>query len=177
MEKSYKEYLQHITTLVFDIDGVLTDGTIMVTTSGEMLRTMNIRDGFAIKTAIEKGYHVCVISGGSNEGVRIRLQGLGVKDIFLGAHHKTKTLSEYLTAKGIKKENVLFMGDDIPDLYVMQDVGLPCCPQDAVPEIKQISKYISHKNGGRGCVRDVIEQVLKVQGNWVGNDQSSATYD
>ena len=177
MEKSYKEYLNHITTFVFDVDGVLTDGIISVTTSGEMLRSMNIKDGYALKTAVDKGYHVCVISGGSNEGVRLRLEGLGVTDIHLGAHHKTKTLSDYLSMKNLKHENVLYMGDDIPDLDVMKEIGLPCCPQDAVAEIKAISKYVSHKKGGKGCVRDVIEQVLKVQGKWVSNGESSATYD
>ena len=177
METSYKEHLNQITTFVFDVDGVLTDGTISVTTTGEMLRTMNIKDGFALKTAVDKGYHVCVISGGSNEGVRLRLAGLGIKDIYLGAHHKTKTLREYLIAKNLKHKNVLYMGDDIPDLLVMKETGLPCCPQDAVPEIKAISAYISHKKGGKGCVRDVIEQVLKVQGKWVADAESSATYD
>tara|TARA_R110000850_G_scaffold80862_1_gene173592 strand:+ start:144920 stop:145450 length:531 start_codon:yes stop_codon:yes gene_type:complete len=168
-EKSYKEYLQHITTFVFDVDGVLTDGSISVTTEGEMLRTMSIKDGYALKTAVEQGYNVCVISGGSNEGVRLRLRGLGLTDIHLGVQHKTDTLDEYLDVYGIKHENVLYMGDDIPDLYVMQQVGLPTCPQDAAPEIKAISKYISHRNGGKGCVRDVIEQVLKVQGKWAVN--------
>ena len=177
METNYKEYLNHITTFVFDIDGVLTDGTILVTTTGEMLRAMNIKDGFALKTAVQKGYNVCAISGGSNEGVRVRLTGLGIKDIHLGAHHKTKTLNDYLTSKNLKHENVLYMGDDIPDLLVMKEIGLPCCPQDAAPEIKSISKYISHKNGGKGCVRDVIEQVLKVQGKWLSNHEPSATYD
>ena len=177
MEKSYKEYLQHITTFVFDVDGVLTDGSILVTTQGEMYRTMNIKDGFALKRAHEQGYNVCIISGGTNEGVRKRLEGLGISDIYLGTHHKTETLNEYLSANGLKRENVLFMGDDIPDLYVMQAVGLPCCPQDSVPEIKEISKYVSHKKGGKGCVRDVIEQVLKVQGKWVSKSSSSAKYD
>ena len=176
MEKNYKEFLNHITTFVFDVDGVLTDGTISVTTTGEMLRTMNIKDGFALKTAVDKGYNVCVISGGSKEGVRVRLEGLGIKDIHLGTHHKTKTLNDYLKTKNLKNENVLYMGDDIPDLLVMQEIGLPCCPQDAVPEIKAISKYVSHKKGGKGCVREVIEQVLKVQGKWIGNGESSATY-
>lgn len=166
-EKSYKEYLQNITTFIFDVDGVLTDGTISVTTSGELLRKMNIKDGYALKTAVQQGYNVCVISGGSNEGVRQRLRGLGLTDIHLGVHDKTETMDEYLDIYSIKRENVLYMGDDIPDLYVMQEVGLPTCPQDAVPEIKEISKYISHKNGGKGCVRDVIEQVMKVQGKWV----------
>ncbi len=173
--KSYKEYLNDITTFIFDVDGVLTDGTISVLTSGEMLRTMNIKDGYALKTAVNKGYNICIISGGSNEGVRIRLQGLGIKDIFLGSHNKIEQLNSYLAQNNTKLENVLYMGDDIPDFPVMKLVGLPCCPQDAVPEIKVISKYISHKNGGQGAVRDVIEQVLKVQDNWQGN--FDAKYD
>ena len=173
--KSYKEYLNAITTLIFDVDGVLTDGTITVTTDGEMLRTMNIKDGFALKTAVDAGYNVCIISGGSNEGVRKRLSGLGIKDIYLGSHNKIEQLNDYFNKKEISKEQTLYMGDDIPDFPVMQLVALPCCPQDAVPEIKAISKYISHKNGGKGAVRDVIEQVLKVQGKWNGN--FDAKYD
>ncbi len=174
-DKSYKEYLADINTFIFDVDGVLTDGTITVTTDGEMLRTMNIKDGFALKTAIDAGFNVCIISGGSNEGVRKRLAGLGIKDIFLGAHNKIEQLNEYLSKHNITKPQVLYMGDDIPDYPVMKLVGLPCCPQDAVPEIKSVSKYISHKNGGKGAVRDVIEQVLKVQGKWNGN--FNAKYD
>jgi len=175
MGKSYKEYLQHITTFIFDVDGVLTDGTVTVTTTGEMLRKMNIKDGYALKTAIDNGFNVCIISGGSNEGVRIRLRGLGITNIYLGAHNKVEQLDEYLSANNIKVENVLYMGDDIPDAPVMKLVGLPTCPQDAVPEIKEISKYISHKNGGKGAVRDVIEQVLKIQDKWDGN--FDAKYD
>ena len=174
-DKSYKEYLADITTFIFDVDGVLTDGTITVTTDGEMLRTMNIKDGFALKTAIDAGFNLCIISGGSNEGVRKRLSGLGIKDIFLGAHNKIEQLDSYLEQHNISKSQVLYMGDDIPDYPVMKLVGLPCCPQDAVPEIKAISKYISHKNGGKGAVRDVIEQVLKVQDKW--NGHFNAKYD
>lgn len=174
-DKSYKEYLNQITTLIFDVDGVLTDGTITVTTDGEMLRTMNIKDGFALKTAVDAGYNVCIISGGSNEGVRKRLSGLGIKDIYLGAHNKIEQLNDYFSKKNITKNQTLYMGDDIPDFPVMQIVALPCCPQDAVPEIKAVSKYISHKNGGKGAVRDVIEQVLKVQRKWNGN--FDAKYD
>ncbi len=177
MEKSYKEYLKHINTFIFDIDGVLTDGTIQVNTQGEMFRTMNIRDGYGLKTAVELGFHVCIISGGTNEGVRVRLQNLGIKDIFLGAHHKTKILAEYLKTNNLKKENILYMGDDLPDYEVMQEVGLPTCPQDAVQEIKAISKYVSHKKGGKGCVRDVIEQVLKVQGKWMADNPVIAKLD
>lgn len=174
-EKNYKEYLEHITTFIFDVDGVLTDGTVTILTDGEMLRRMSVKDGYALKTAIDKGFNMCIISGGSNEGVRLRLKGLGIKDIYLGAHNKIDQLNEYLTKNNIKAEHVLYMGDDIPDYPVMKIVGLPCCPQDAVPEIKLVSKYISHKKGGKGAARDVIEQVLKVQGKWSGN--FGAKYD
>lgn len=173
--KSYKEYLINISTFIFDVDGVLTDGTVTVTTSGEMLRRMSIKDGFALKTAVDAGFNVCVISGGSNEGVRKRLQGLGVKDIYLGAHNKIEQLNDYLEKRNLKTSEVLYMGDDIPDYPVMTLVGLPCCPQDAAIEIKAISKYISHKNGGNGAARDVIEQVLKVHKKWNGN--FDAKYD
>jgi 3-deoxy-D-manno-octulosonate 8-phosphate phosphatase (KDO 8-P phosphatase) len=166
MAKSYKEIMNEITTFVFDVDGVLTDGSVFVTNEGEMLRTMNIRDGYALKAAVESGYNVCIISGGSNEGVRIRLRNLGIKDIHLGTPDKVKTFAAYIELYGINAEQVLYMGDDIPDYHVMQLVGLPTCPQDACPEIKTISKYISHVNGGKGAARDVIQQVMKVQGKW-----------
>lgn len=169
MAKSYKEIMNDITTFIFDVDGVLTDGSVFVNNEGEMLRTMNIRDGYAMKAAVESGYNVCIISGGSNEGVRIRLRNLGIKDIHLGTPDKVETFDEYIDLHQIKQENILYMGDDIPDYQVMQIVGLPTCPQDACPEIKGISKYISHKNGGKGAVRDVIEQVMKVQGKWMAN--------
>ncbi|WP_109852403.1 HAD family hydrolase [Aquimarina sp. AU58] len=167
MEKSYKEYLQHVTTFIFDVDGVLTDGTVIINTDGQLLRTMNIKDGYALKTAIQQGFKVCIISGGKNEGVRQRLKGLGITDIYLGAHHKVEQLNEYLETNNINIKNVLYMGDDIPDLPVMKMVGLPTCPQDAVAEVKEVSKYVSYKKGGKGCARDVIEQVLKVQEKWV----------
>jgi 3-deoxy-D-manno-octulosonate 8-phosphate phosphatase (KDO 8-P phosphatase) len=169
MAKSYKEIMNDITTFIFDVDGVLTDSSVHVTPTGEMLRIMNIRDGFALKAAVESGYHVCIISGGSNEGVRIRLRNLGITDIHLAAPDKVETFKEYIDLYNINPEQVLYMGDDIPDYHVMQLVGLPTCPQDATPEIKGISKYISHKNGGRGAVRDAIEQVMKLQGKWMKN--------
>ena len=166
MAKSYKELMNDITTFIFDVDGVLTDSSVHITPTGEMLRIMNIRDGFAMKAAIESGYHVCIISGGSNEGVRIRLRNLGITDIYLGTPDKVETFKEYCDIHQINPKHVLYMGDDIPDYHVMQLVELPTCPQDASPEIKAISKYISHKNGGKGAVREVIEQVMKVQGKW-----------
>lgn len=169
MEKNYKEYLNHVDTFIFDVDGVLTDGSIQVSTNGELLRTMNIKDGYALKTAQKAGYTVCIISGGTNEGVRKRLRDLGITNIFLGIHDKVEKLDEFFDIYEINPENVLYMGDDIPDLYPMRLVGMPCCPQDAAAEIKEISRYVSHKKGGEGCVRDVIEQVLKVQGKWLQN--------
>ena len=167
MEKSYKEYLNQITTFVFDVDGVLTDGSLQVSTKGELLRTMNTKDGYAMKMALRAGFTVCIISGGKNEGVRERLRGLGITDIYLGVVDKVEQMDEFFDIYDIKPEQVLYMGDDIPDYYPMKLVGLPCCPQDAVPELKEISLYVSHKNGGEGCVRDVIEQVMKVQGKWM----------
>jgi 3-deoxy-D-manno-octulosonate 8-phosphate phosphatase (KDO 8-P phosphatase) len=166
MAKSYKEIMNEITTFVFDVDGVLTDGSVNISPTGEMLRKMNIRDGYAMKAAIESGYNVCIISGGSNEGVRSRLKNLGITDIYLGSPDKVETFKEYCELYSISPEKVLYMGDDIPDFHVMQLVGLPTCPQDAGPEIKSISNYISHVNGGKGAVRDVIEQVMKVQEKW-----------
>ncbi len=156
-----------IRAFILDVDGVLTDSSVHVTSSGEMLRTMNIRDGYAMKAAVESGYHVCVISGGTNEGVRIRLQNLGITDIHLGAGDKVAVFEQYIQNKGLAREQVLYMGDDIPDYHVMKIVGIPACPSDAAPEIKGISRYVSHHNGGRGAVRDVIEQVMKVQGKWM----------
>ena len=169
MEKSYKEVMPQITTFVFDVDGVLTDGTVTIFPNGELVRKMNIKDGYALKTAVEKGYNVCVITGGTNEGVRTRLNGLGVTDVYLGAHTKIDQFNDYLRDNNILPDQVLYMGDDIPDYQVMQQVALAACPKDAVPEIQDISLYVSQKKGGNGCVRDVIEQVLKVQDNWNGS--------
>lgn len=176
-EKSYKEYLKDITTFIFDVDGVLTDGTIQITTEGELFRTMNIKDGYALKIAAEKDFRVCIISGGSNEGVRIRLENLGIKDIYLGISNKIEVLNSYMKTHNLERKNILYMGDDLPDYYIMKEVGLPCCPQDAVPEIKAISTYISHKNGGKGCVRDVIEQVMKIHGKWDITSGAAAKLD
>ncbi|MRH99265.1 HAD hydrolase family protein [Kriegella sp. EG-1] len=169
MDKSYKAILNDISTFIFDVDGVLTDGSVFIANDGELLRSMNVKDGYALKTAVRKGYNVCIITGGNNNGVKIRLQGLGIKDFYMNAHLKAEHLTEYLNKHNISLNNVLFMGDDIPDIPAMKMVALPCCPQDAVPQIKEISVYVSHKNGGRGCARDIIEQVLKVRGDWEGN--------
>lgn len=168
MEKSYKEIMRQISTFIFDVDGVLTDGTVTIFPNGELVRTMNIKDGYALKTAVDMGYNVCIISGGTNPAVKSRLQALGITDIYLGAHHKIEQMNEYLDIYTIDPSNVLYMGDDIPDIPVMKICGLAACPKDAVPEVQHISGYISQKKGGKGCVRDVIEQVLKVQDKWQG---------
>lgn len=166
--------MPQIDTFIFDVDGVLTDGTVTVFPNGELVRKMHTKDGYALKTAVDMGYNVCIITGGTNPAVKSRLNGLGITDIYLGAHNKIEQLEEYMEIYEIDKENVLYMGDDIPDFPVMKLVGLPACPKDAVPEIQHISKYISQKKGGKGCVRDVIEQVLKVQDKW--KNQFDAKY-
>ncbi|PID68670.1 MAG: 3-deoxy-D-manno-octulosonate 8-phosphate phosphatase [Flavobacteriales bacterium] len=166
MEKNYKELMRDIDTFILDVDGVLTDATVTVLPDGELVRTMNMKDGFALKTAVDCGYKICIITGGTNEGVRSRLNGLGITDIYLGSHNKTDQLEEYLELHKINLHKVLYMGDDIPDIPVMKKVGLPTCPKDAVQEVRNVSKYVSQKNGGKGCVRDVIEQVMKVQDKW-----------
>lgn len=165
--------LNHITTFVLDVDGVLTDGSVLISSKGDLLRSMSVKDGYALKKAIDAGYTVCIISGGKNEGVRKRLRGLGITDIHLGVANKTEVLDEFFDLYSIDPNKVAYMGDDIPDIYPMKMVGLPTCPQDAVSEVKAISKYISHKNGGKGCVRDLIEQVLKVQGKWQNTTYST----
>jgi 3-deoxy-D-manno-octulosonate 8-phosphate phosphatase (KDO 8-P phosphatase) len=160
------ELFQPITTFVFDVDGVLTDGTLLILNDGQMARTMNIKDGYALQLAVKKGYRVVVISGGTDNAVKDRLNKLGIEDVFLKTANKKAKLIEYVAQHKLKWEEVLFMGDDIPDYIPMQMVDLPCCPADAVAEIKQISKYISPVEGGKGCARDVIEKVLKLNGHW-----------
>lgn len=164
---SYKKKLNQITTFIFDIDGVLTNGQVLVTSDGELLRSMNIKDGYALKKAASSGYRVCMISGGTNDGVKKRLEGLGITDVFLGAHEKKQFLLDYAEQHQLSWDEIAYMGDDIPDVVPLKMVGLPSCPQDAVPEVKAVCDYISHRNGGQGCGRDLIEQVLKVRGHWM----------
>jgi 3-deoxy-D-manno-octulosonate 8-phosphate phosphatase (KDO 8-P phosphatase) len=155
-----------ITTFVFDVDGVLATEILVILQGGDMARNMNSKDGYALQLAVKKGYRVVIISGGTSDPVRQRLERLGVKDVFLGVHNKKETLLEYVQLHQLRWEEIMYMGDDIPDYVVMQMVGLPCCPADAVAEIKQISRYISAFQGGKGCGRDVIEKVLKLNGHW-----------
>ncbi len=168
MALSYKELLNNVKAFIFDVDGVLTNGMVTIFPNGELVRNMNIKDGYALKTAVDAGFPVCIISGGSNEGVRKRLEGLGITEIHLGVHDKIEKYNEIIQKYNLDADAVVYMGDDIPDYPVMELVGVACAPQDAAPEIKRISKYVSPVKGGEGCVRDIIEQVLRVQGKWNG---------
>lgn len=160
------EIFKQINTLVFDVDGVLTNGTLFVMPNGLMARQMNIKDGYALQLAVKKGYKIIIISGGNSPEVKDRLEKLGVDNVFMSVKNKKELLGTYLAEKNISAQQVLFMGDDIPDYDVMQIAALPCCPADAAEEIKQVSKYISPLKGGEGCARDVIEKVLKLRGDW-----------
>ena len=159
--------LKKIKALVFDVDGVLSRETIPVALTGEPMRTANIKDGYAIQLAVKCGLHVAIITGARNEVVKVRYKGLGVNDIYIGASVKKDCLEELMLMYELSPEEILYMGDDIPDYEVMQIGGLPVCTCDAAVEIKQLSKYISSIRGGEGCVRDVIEQVLRAQGKWM----------
>ena len=167
---NYKEKLLKVNTFIFDYDGVLTDGTVIISSDGDALRTANVKDGYALQLAIKKNYRIAIISGGYSESMKHRLEALKIKDVFLGVDKKIDVYNKFLETYNLENENVLFMGDDIPDYEIMLKVGVPTCPSDAVEEIKRIATYISHQAGGRGCVRDIIEQVLKVQGKWMNDD-------
>ncbi|MGP8216064.1 MAG: KdsC family phosphatase [Bacteroidia bacterium] len=166
MQKNFKQLLTQVKAMVFDVDGVLTDGTLILMPGGELVRTMNIKDGVIMKLAVKSGFHLCVITGGSSKAVKDRLNRLGISDVYLKVTDKLEVLKEFVGMYDIKMEEVLFMGDDLIDYEVMSKVGVPVCPKDAANEIKEISLYISDKEGGKGCVRDIIEQVMKVQGKW-----------
>ncbi|WP_205780468.1 KdsC family phosphatase [Mucilaginibacter limnophilus] len=172
--ESFLNKLKDITTFVFDVDGVLTDGTVYVSEeTGEQSRPFNIKDGYALQLAVKVGYNVCAISGSRSKSSIHRLNSLGVTDVFVGARDKTEKFKLYLEEKRLKAANVLYMGDDIPDLGVIQMAGLPVCPADAAEEIKAVCDYVSPIPGGRGCVRDVIEKVLKIQGKWMNAEAYS----
>jgi len=169
------EKLNDITTFIFDVDGVLTDGTALASDTGELLRVFNIKDGYAMQLAVKKGYQLCIISGSSGQAMQKRFAGLGIQDVYLAVGNKVSVYEKYIKEKGISPHQVLYMGDDIPDLAVMQLVGLATCPRDAVDEIKQVAHYISTHNGGKTAARDVIEKVLRTQGKWF--DENPLAHD
>lgn len=163
--KNYKEILKDIKAFAFDVDGVFS-GNIFLTSNGEPLRSMNIKDGYAVQLAVKLGFPVAIVTGGYSEGVRLRFEGLGVKDIYMNSSNKIIDYKKFLHKYGLSQADVLYMGDDIPDYEIMKSAGLPACPADAAEEIKSLSMYISNVKGGDGCVRDVIEQVLRAQNKW-----------
>lgn len=162
----FKEDLRNIKAFVFDVDGVISSSQVILHASGDMMRTVNTRDGFAIKTAIEAGFKVGIITGARSESLRGRFKELGTDDVFLGSLDKIVDLQSFITKYHIELSQVLYMGDDIPDLEAMKAIGMPTCPNDAANEVLAVSRYISTYPGGQGCVRDVIEQVLRTQGYW-----------
>ena len=164
--------LQKIRAIVFDLDGVLSSSTIALDLEGTPLRTVNIKDGYAIQLAMKMGLRIAIISGCRIEAVRMRYEGLGMEDIYLGAAVKIKTYEEFKAKYGYADEEVMFMGDDIPDLEVMHRVGCPVCPKDACHEVREVSIYVSDRNGGEGCGRDVIEQTLRAQGKWLKDEHA-----
>lgn len=164
--------LSKIKAIVFDIDGVLSAETITLSADGEPLRTVNIKDGYAIQLAVKLGLRVAIMTGAKTQAVCRRYEGLGVEDIYIGCAVKIKIYEEFLLRYGLKDDEVMYMGDDIPDLEIMRRVGCPVCPADACPEVKDISCYISQLRGGYGCGRDVIEQTLRAQGKWVMNEKA-----
>ncbi len=162
---NFKERLKDIKAFVFDVDGVFSDNVIL-STDGDLMRFMNVKDGFAVKTAVDEGFIVCIITGGNSESVRQRFNGLGVNDIYLASHNKIEDYKDFYMKYEIDPKSILYMGDDIPDYEPLKASGLATCPNDAVEEIQNVSHYISDKKAGQGCVRDVIEQVLRAQGKW-----------
>ncbi|MDP4290056.1 MAG: HAD hydrolase-like protein [Bacteroidota bacterium] len=167
---NYKERLHLINTFIFDYDGVLTNGQIITLPTGEALRVANVKDGYTLQLAIKKNYKVAIISGGTAISMIKRFKTLNIEDVFLSVDNKIEIFNQYLKDNSLLPENVLYMGDDIPDLAVMKMAGVAACPADAVEEVRRVAHYISHQKGGEGCVRDVIEQVLKIQGKWMNDD-------
>jgi 3-deoxy-D-manno-octulosonate 8-phosphate phosphatase (KDO 8-P phosphatase) len=161
--------LTQIKALVFDVDGVLSAPTVTMQADGQPMRTLNIKDGYAMQLAVKQGLIVAIITGAKTENVRLRYAGLGVPYIYLGASVKTRQYEDFLQQTGLTDTNILYMGDDIPDYEVMQRVALPVCPADAASEIREVCRYVSPYKGGEGCARDVIEQVLKAQGLWMAD--------
>lgn len=165
------EKFKPIKMIAMDVDGVLTNGSVLLLDNGQLARTMNIKDGYALQLAVKRGYHVVVISGGDDNAVKMRLNKLGVKDVFLGSTDKKSILQSQMQLHGLHKDEVLFIGDDLPDAEVMKTVGLPVCPADAVADIKEIAEYYSPFNGGEGCVREIIEKVLRLNNQWIADHE------
>ena len=171
---NFKQALNNIKAFAFDVDGVLSSNCITLNDKGEPVRMANIKDGYAIQLAVKLGYPIAIISGAKTESIRFRYKGLGVKDVYLCSSHKTIQFNDFIKKHNLEASNVLYMGDDIPDYGVMKLCGVATCPRDAASEIKAISHYVSDRGAGEGCVRDVIEQVLRLHGHWMRDDDVCA---
>ena len=167
-----KKDISNIKALVFDVDGVLSESTISMDDEGQPLRTLNVKDGYAIQLAVKMGLRIAIMTGANVDSIRVRYEGLGVEDIYVGCSVKIKTYEQFLQKYGLTDDEVMYMGDDIPDLQVMHRAGCPVCPQDACTEVQEASIYVSHRKGGYGCGRDVIEQTLRAQGKWLMDDKA-----
>lgn len=163
---NFKERLPKIKTFLFDVDGVLTNGTVQIMPNGEVVRNLNSKDGYAIQLAVKKGYRIAIITGGNSSAIKSNLQELGIKDVFLSQHNKIACYENYILENDLKEDEIVYMGDDLPDYDVMKRVGIAACPNNSAHEIKEISIYISNRNGGDACVRDIIEQVMRSQNTW-----------
>ncbi len=170
---NFKEDLRNIKAFAFDVDGVLSNPEVYLSAEGELLRSMNTKDGYALQYAVKRGYPIAIITGGRTESVGVRFRTLGITDIYLGASNKMDDFEDFRFKYHLEPEEILYMGDDLPDFEVMKICGVACCPSDAVEEIKSISAYISHLSGGKGCVRDIIEQVLRLHGRWLDGEAFS----
>ena len=166
MKSEFKKDLKKIKAFVFDVDGVLTNGNLYIFPDGKLIRKMNAKDGYALKIAIQNGYKIGIITGGREKEIKLRLEKLGVHEVYLNSHDKLPKLMDFMKKYNLKQEQILYMGDDIPDIEVLKYVYVSCCPKNAVHEVQNICNYISHKKGGDGCVRDVIEQTMKVSKKW-----------
>jgi 3-deoxy-D-manno-octulosonate 8-phosphate phosphatase (KDO 8-P phosphatase) len=167
---NYKEIFKNITTVVLDVDGVLTNGDIILMPGMQPVRKMNAKDGYAMQLAVRNGIRMAIITGGKSPEVKERLQGLGITDIYLGASSKMESYEDLKMCYDLKDDEILYMGDDLPDYDIMKIVALAAAPQDAAPEIKSVANYVSPIDGGKGCVRDVLEQLLKIQGKWARSE-------
>ena len=164
-----------VNTLIFDMDGVLTDGGLLIMPGGEWLRRMHIRDGYALQLAVRAGYRVVVITGSSSEPVKQRLNTLGIQEVYQQVGNKLQLMKELMNQKNNNPQEVMYMGDDVPDLEVMRKAGVSCCPADACRDILEMADYISPVKGGEGCVRDVIEKIMRVQGKWMSYPDVAST--
>ncbi|MBT3647680.1 MAG: HAD hydrolase family protein [Flavobacteriales bacterium] len=163
---SYLDLFRPIKAFVFDVDGVLTDGKVVLLPDGQQMRTVNSKDGYALQLAVRKEYHVAIITGGNNLPMKERMNGLGITDTYLSSSHKNEAMDDFLHSYHLKSHEVMYMGDDIPDLPALEMVGLPSAPLDASEEVKSMAKFISKRNGGNGCVREIIELVMRAHGKW-----------